>query len=378
MRHLHFVQSTEALEGGGLGSATLALNAALNAAGRSSVVATTWRRHLPAAPTIAAKRIGPNRVFWAPSLLASSIDLVRRSAFIHGHGFYVATNWIFGREARRQQKPLVYHAHGIFEPWILARSQWKKRIAHLLFEDANFRYACLWRALTGKEADQIRARGIRAPIVVAPNGIDLDVFTDVPILRRRLANTKGSRSLLFLARLHPKKGLDLLLNAWAAISPSLREGWVINIAGPDELNHRGEIEALAASLDLSGQLNFTGTVRGHEKLSCLAEADAFVLPSRSEGFSVAILEAMACRLPVLATNACNFQELATDGGGWCVNPSVDGIKVGLESLLRASGVELMQRGAAARSLVESRYTWAKIAEDIDQACNSVASVHSSI
>src|SRR5690606_20451436 len=84
----------------------------------------------------------------------------------------VSTNWILGRAARRLGKAMVMHPHGMFEPWILQRSRGKKRIANFLFEDANFRQARLWRALTSQEADQIRARGITAPIVIAPNGVD--------------------------------------------------------------------------------------------------------------------------------------------------------------------------------------------------------------
>ena len=92
-------------------------------------------------------------------------------------GFYVGTNLILGGEARRQGKPLVYHAHGFFEPWILNRSRWKKQLAHWLFENANFRQVKLWRALTSKEASQIRAQGIKAPVVIVPNGLDLDDYS---------------------------------------------------------------------------------------------------------------------------------------------------------------------------------------------------------
>jgi glycosyltransferase involved in cell wall biosynthesis len=297
--------------------------------------------------------------------------LVADTDFMHGHGFYVAPNWILGCEARLQSKPLVYHPHGMFEPWILSRSRWKKRIAHWLFEDANFEHAGLWRALTSKEADQIRGLGIAAPIIVCPNGIRLQTFEGIPALRTATAAAKTRRSLLFLARLHPKKGLDLLLRAWCSIPQADRAGWRMVIAGPDELNHRAEIESLAATLGVENELVFTGEVSGDAKVRCLAEADAFVLPSRSEGFSVAILEAMACRLPVLATTACNFPELGTEGGGWCVDPSVEGIAGGLRGLFAADEAELTQRGNQGRALVERRYTWPEIARTLDEACRNV-------
>lgn len=370
MKYLHYVQSTEPLEGGGLGRAALELSSAMEATGGSLLV-STGRDCCNGSGVRLYQRAGPTRAFFAPALRTEAPALVAEAKVVHGHGFYVGTNWLLGRETRRQSKPLVYHPHGMFEPWILSRSRWKKRIAHWLFEDANFKHAGLWRALTGKEAGQIRALGITAPVVVCANGIRLETFDDVPRLRAVAAAGKIKRSLLFLARLHPKKGLDLLLQAWSRIPKSERGDWQIVIAGPDELNHRAEIGKLAGSLGVQDDLVFIGEVSGDSKIRCLAEADAFVLPSRSEGFSVAILEAMACRLPVLATTACNFTELSTEGGGWCVEATVEEIARGLANLFAANDAELQQRGEQARALVERHYTWPEIARAIDDACRSV-------
>jgi len=371
MKHLHFVQSTEPLEGGGLGRAAWELSDAIRFSEESSVLVTTGKESAQGGGSKIFARKGPTPLFYAPLLWQAAAELVHESDVIHGHGFYVGTNWALGRAARQLGKPLVYHVHGIFEPWILARSRWKKRLVHWLFEDANMRHAALWRALTNKEADQIRQQGMNAPIIVCPNGINLDTFDKVPALRSNLAGRKQKRSLLFLARLHPKKGLGLLLPAWAAVPKELRKDWQLMIAGPDELNHRTEMEALASQLDISGELQFIGPVSGEPKLQALAEADAFVLPSHSEGFSVAILEAMACQLPVLATHACNFPDLAKIGGGWCVDVSSEAIRQGLLAIFKASEIELKERGATARKLVEQSFTWPKIAKHITDACKRI-------
>ncbi|HTJ78205.1 MAG TPA: glycosyltransferase [Rariglobus sp.] len=373
MKHLHFVQSIEPLEGGGLGRAALELSAAMRMTGCGSHLVTTG--HASCAPQEGVdvfERSGPTRAFYARGLHVKGGCLVAESDVVHGHGFYVATNWLLGREARKRRKPLVYHPHGMFDPWIVARSRGKKRLAHWLFENANFRHAGVWRALTLVEADQIRAQGITAPIIVCPNGIDLETFTPVAALKASLNGQKRVRSLLFLARLHPKKGLDMLIQAWARLPQTKRDAWQLVIAGPDELGHRKEIEALAVRLGVAAQVQFTGLVTAGAKLRCLAEADAFVLPSRSEGFPVAILEAMACELPVLATTACNFPTLGSEGGGWVVDATVDGISEGLEGLLSASAGELAQRGAAGRALVERAYLWPKIAKQIAFECERFA------
>ena len=117
------------------------------------------------------RRSKPDFLYYSPELKNRVRELAADTDVLHGHGLYVGTNFSFGKEARRLDKPLVYHVHGFFEPWILNRSRWKKKLAHWLFENANFRHAKLWRALTPREANQIRACGITAPIVVAPNGL---------------------------------------------------------------------------------------------------------------------------------------------------------------------------------------------------------------
>jgi glycosyltransferase involved in cell wall biosynthesis len=230
------------------------------------------------------------------------------------------------------------------------------------------RYAVLWRALTNNEADQIRSQGIKAPILVSPNGVDLGELDEALKLRNTISGERKQRSLLFLARLHPSKGLGILLPAWAAVPKSIRNDWRLVIAGPNIFNHRSEMEALGRQLHISSEIKFVGTVTGSAKTQILAEADAMVLPSYSEGFSVAILEAMACRLPVVATDACNFPELEREGGGWCTSTTADGLKCALMDLFSATEVEMEQRGNAARCLVERSYTWPNIAKQISDAC----------
>src|SRR5208283_1275525 len=115
-------------------------------------------------------------LYYSPAMQRQAYHLAREADVLHGHGLYVGTNFIFGREARRQGKLLVYHVHGMFEPYILARSRWKKGLVRRVFEDANISHVRLWRALTATEADQIRACANKAAIVIAPNGLNLSAY----------------------------------------------------------------------------------------------------------------------------------------------------------------------------------------------------------
>jgi glycosyltransferase involved in cell wall biosynthesis len=364
-RHLHFVQSIEPLQGGGLGAAAGQLHAALAGLGHESCLLTTTGETDPT-PVSGVRqfaRRGPAKLFFAPGLARAAADWIAGGrAVVHGHGFYVYPNAAVGRLACRQGTPLVYHPHGMFEPWILARSRFKKSVAHTWFENANFRHARLWRALTAREADQIHAQGITAPVVVIPNGIDPG-----PSRPPRVTAGQSRRQVLFLGRLHPKKGLALLVGAWSQLTRQAAD-WEVVIAGPDELGHRAEIEALVRAAGLEGSVRFTGPVAGEAKLACLRAADVFILPSHSEGFSVAILEAMAAGLPVVATTACNFPELAGAGAGWECEPTTTAVAAALAQAMAAGDPERRERGALGRALVCARYAWPQLAAALHTAC----------
>ena len=375
MKHLHFTQSLEPLNGGGLGSSSVALHRQMRADGLASVLCATYgsQPQKPAEDCLEFPRIKPDFMYLSPAMLRQAPQLVRAADVLHGHGLYVGTNYIFGRESRRQHKPLVYHVHGMFEPYILNRSQWKKQLVHCLFENENFRHVRLWRALTPKEADQIRACGLKQPIVIAPNGLNLDDFSKPPDMDAPIKTptnqslTKNAPRLLFLGRIHPKKGFDLLLSAWARLS-SLTRDWELVIAGPDEQGYLAQVRGLAKSLGLLDNIIFTGPITGSAKKQLLHSSDLFVLPSYSEGFSMSLLEAMACELPVIATHACNFPDISRSQAGWECDSVMDSLTETLKTALEATESERRARGQNGRRLVETCYAWPAIVRELEAAC----------
>ena len=375
MRHLHFTQSLEPLQGGGLGTSVVSLHEQMSRAGFASLLCSTYagRPQYPIEGVQEFRRIRPGFLYYSPTLRRRTPRLVRDCDVVHGHGLYVGTNFLFGREARRQRKPLAYHVHGMFEPYILARSRWKKRLVHMLFENANLRAVRVWRALTAKEADQIRASGARQPIAVLPNGLDLTRFPrpaecGAPIDPALLgALSKESRRALFLGRIHPKKGLQLLLPAWAKLR-ARHADWQLVIAGPDEAGYLGQIRALARSLGLDDRVIFTGLITGEEKIRLLYSADLFILPSHSEGFPMSVLEAWACGLAVVATRECNVPDVSAAQAGWECDATLESLEHALEAALDASDAERRERGANGRRLLEIRYSWPFIARELEQVC----------
>lgn len=365
MNTLAITQSIDPVKGGGMGMAVCDLHRAMaHVCGEETTVIGIDGGHLQDDAKFRIRSfpgVGPAGAYFNPRLGAAVEEEARTADVVHLHGFYTYPMFAGWCAASRRRKPVVRHAHGILEPWILQRSRLKKRLAHLVFEDAAFAGTSLWRALTTAEADQIRAKGGRGAIVVVPTGIDLRPIDAAPCKK---ANRK---TLVFLSRVHKKKGLDLLLPAWRSVAGKFPD-WKLAIAGRDEDGSGKVAREFVESHQLGASVEIVGPIPQGEKFSFIKSGSAFILPSYSEGFSMGILEAMACELPVICTDACHFPEAATQGGGWECRVSVESVAEALVALMSCRDAELLDRGRRARQLVEKRFTWDTLAADLHAAC----------
>jgi len=410
--HLHFVQSLEPLQGAGLGQAALSLHLAMRRGKSIQCSVGSVQSDPPHAPSsslhasspqapcplpLASKsmllatraedfdrtwpdviqgvRKGHAKMFYAPELKRLAAEAVEQAEWFHGHGLYVWMNMWLGGEARKRGKPLVYHPQGFFDPWILRRSRGKKRLAHLLFEDKNIANVRWWRAVSNKEAEQIRAVvGSHAVVHVIPNGVDLDEVDSFqfavsseetePAWMKR----KRPKRLLFLSRIHAKKGLDLLVPAWGKLTKEFPD-WELLIVGPDEGGYQVTVEKMIAEAGCGDTCWIHPAVSGAEKHALLRTADLFVLPSYSEGFPMAVLEAAAHRIPVVQTDECNFPELAAAGGAWECRPESECVEKALREALTAEDAERAERGLKGRELVERSYSWDRLAVTVNELCS---------
>jgi poly(glycerol-phosphate) alpha-glucosyltransferase len=314
--------------------------------------------------------IGPRFFGYAPALLREMLAAKANLAHLHYMWMYpslAVTQW-----SSRTGCPYLVTPNGMLEPWALRNSAWKKKLAGFLYERRMLSKAACIQANTGKEAADIRAYGLKNPIAIIPNGVDFASFANFPsrtALESRIPALKGRRWMLFLARIHPKKGLPHLLKAWAKIwkSESGKQkfgDWVLVIGGPDELGHEAEMKRLATELGIESGVLFTGPLHGKEKLAALGGSELFVLPSFSEGFSMAVLEAAAAGLPVMLTPQCNFPELAEAGGAVEVSPDVSGCETGLRQLLALPDPERQAMGQRGKALVGRSYTWPMVADQM--------------
>jgi glycosyltransferase involved in cell wall biosynthesis len=282
---------------------------------------------------------------------------------VHVHAVWnFCTYWTM-RAAYEAHVPYVVAPQGSFEPWALAQSAMKKRLLGPLTEVPLFNRAAALQALTETEAVQFRRYGLTAPAVIVPNGVDPAKFDRcAPPLARQLGLTPGMATLLFMSRVHPKKGLDLLLAAFALIAAALPRLTLIVAGNDGGSGYAAELKRLAVSLGIGERCRFVGEVRGEAKLDMLAGADAFVLPSHSEGLPVAAIEAMAAALPVILSPGCNLPEVASAGAGLIVEPSPEILSCAIGRMF-ADPDAARAMGESGRRLVASSFTWQRIASE---------------
>lgn len=313
--------------------------------------------------------------FWtsySSPLAKSLMKEVSDFDLIHIHEIWHYPNFAAYRAAKRAGKAYIVTIHGALEPWCLNYKALTKRIYTALIQRRILCKASALHALTREEVKQIQNFGVGSPVAVIPNGIDPEEFRELP-LREELENSypelNGKKVVLFLGRIHPKKGLDILTKAFAKIAKG-RENISLLIAGPDNEGYQAHVEKLLESKGIINRATFTGMLTGRKKLAALSRADAFVLPSYSEGFTMTILEAMACRLPLVITRQCYFPEVAEIGAGFVVEPDPNQLAKALLKLLDNSKMG-EKMGANGRRLVMESFTWDKIADQMTQLYQSV-------
>lgn len=295
------------------------------------------------------------RVGWLPKSLGYSSSfrslmqrLVAESDVVHVHCLWQMASWVAAKEALRQGKPYVVMPHGFLEPERLKISKWKKRIVGALADRPMLNRANAVIATSESEEKGIRRYGVKRPIHIVPIGLDLEKY--------RQSKCNG-RTLLYFSRITPIKGLDMLAEVWGRMD---RKGWKLLIVGPDDRGYTDKMKRLFALKCPSESYEFRSPVFGDGKYALLSSVDAFILPTRSENWSIAVAEAMASGLPVVCTKGAPWECLDTVHAGWWVEVSCDGIQSGLERLFELSAAERKKHGRNGVKWVGENLDWHRI------------------
>ncbi|MBY0307286.1 MAG: glycosyltransferase [Phycisphaerales bacterium] len=297
------------------------------------------------------------------SRVSAAIDpLVRGADFVHLHEVWPPILVHAARACRAARKPYCVTPHSALDPWALTQRRAKKWIGlNLLGYRAVLRGAAFFHALTRVEEEHVHQflPGARAHIV--PNGVFLEEFSPLPApgAFRAKAPALGDKPfILFLSRLHYKKGLDYLADAFklvAAKNPDV----MLAVVGPDG-GALADFNARIAAANLTPRVHVHGPVYGKDKFAAFIDAACFCLPSRMEGFSIAITEALACATPVVISAGCNFPEVADVDAGYVVDLTAQNVADACLKVL-ADPYRAKAQGARGREMVIDRFTWPSIA-----------------
>ena len=286
---------------------------------------------------------GPASLQRAPEMKPALEELA--PDVIDVQGLWTWTSWVSLDHWRRHHKPYVITPRGMLDPWARHNSAWKKRLFATFAENAHLRHAHCLRATAELEAEHFRDMGLRAPIAVVPNAMP------IPKLAPRPANQR--HQVLFLSRIHPKKGVDVLLQAWAKLQDSHPQ-WDLVIAGIDENGHEAELKAQAGRLRLQ-RVTFFGPVHGAAKDALYRGSDLFVLPTHAENFGLVVAEALAQEVPVITTTNAPWLGLEEKDCGWWIPLNRERLVDSMADAMSRPQADLWAMGARGRAWIKTDF-----------------------
>ncbi|MDR3129619.1 MAG: glycosyltransferase [Tannerellaceae bacterium] len=274
---------------------------------------------------------------------------------LHVHGLWRYPHAFIHTWRKKTGKPSVVSPHGMLAPYIIKRQGYiKQLIGKLLFADKSFHTVTCYHALCMKELEDIRAYGLTAPIAIIPNAIHL------PILPVNSMQIDEKKHLLYLGRLHHKKGIDILITAIALINleyPELLKEWIVDIVGWGSDRYLKKLRLIVEKYQLQEIIIFHGGLFDEEKRQIYSRADAYILASRGEGLPMTVLEAWSYSLPVIMTPYCNIPEGFETKSAIQVDNTVTSVKEGILQLFNMSDEARITMGKNGRRLVEEQFTW---------------------
>ncbi len=272
---------------------------------------------------------------------------VKSAQIIQANSLWQFPNFIHEYARRGTAAKSIIVPRGTLSPYALSLSTWKKKLVLALGQRTALKRADLLIATCDKEYEDIRNFGLKNPVAVIPNGLDLP----------QLENVEKRKSVVFLGRIHKVKGVDLLVEAWRKIEGKFKD-WDLVIAGPTESDYAQGVIAQASKLKT---VSFTGEIKGKEKEQLLAQSAVYVLPTHTENFGISVGEALACGTPVVTTTGAPWSGLIENDCGLWIDLSVDNLVRALEDMMSRPMDELVRMGQNGRRWIERDFSWDEIA-----------------
>ncbi|MCF2660180.1 glycosyltransferase [Parabacteroides distasonis] len=284
-------------------------------------------------------------------LLEGNYDLV------HAQGIWLPIYNKMAMILRKHGIPYVMTPRGALEPWCLEQKKWKKKIAMWLYQKKDLQKAAAILTTADMEAQHLRELGIKTPLAVIPNGIDVSEYQCRPA--DCLSSVK--KQIVFLSRIHQKKGIEILINVWENLRIDFPD-WNVVIAGNGEESYIEQLKNVISSKGLSDVVEIIPPVFGEAKHKLYMESSLFVLPTYSENFGMVVAEALACGVPVVTTNGTPWQELNDENIGWCVDLSEQNIENAIRDALSLPAEVLFAMGQRGSMHINENYLYTSVAK----------------
>ncbi|MCM4160826.1 glycosyltransferase [Antarcticibacterium flavum] len=285
-----------------------------------------------------------------------NILLNEKPDVVHINGIWDPQNWLFQQACIEQNIKVLLSPHGMLEPYILKKNSLKKKLALALYQKKAIQSANYLHATAYAELKQIRRLGFSSPAKIIPNGIDICEV----ISKNEIESPENENNILFLSRIHPKKGIEILIKSISCLNdPNLK----ITIAGEGEDVYIEQLKNLCIEKEVDHLFDFVGGVYGKQKWKLYAEADFFVLPTYSENFGIVIIEALAAGVPVITTQGTPWEELVANNCGWWIDLSVPNLTDTIKEALALSQKERIKMRENGIRLVKKKYQIKAVAQN---------------
>lgn len=258
--------------------------------------------------------------------------------------------------ARKHKIPYIITPRGMLEPWSLEQKKWKKKLAMLLYQKKDLQRANCILATADMEADHVRDLGITPPIAIIPNGIDVSEYE----CRSLKDKASVKKQIVFLSRIHEKKGIEFLIDAWENLQSKYPD-WNVVIAGNGETDYIEQLKQKITAKGLQKCMEIVPPVFGVEKHKLYCESSLFVLPTYSENFGMVVAEAMSCGVPVITTNGTPWQELNELKLGWCIDLSIDNLIKAISEAVGLGADTLFNMGQKCSLHIRNTYQYTEMA-----------------
>lgn len=280
---------------------------------------------------------------------------------LHGNNLWEYPVHAMAAYATKNRIPYLISPHGTLEPWALHSKKLKKQMALLLYQRSDLQHAHCLHATAPTEAESIRNLGFKNPIAILPNGINLAeyVLSEKTVAKK---NNFSKKTFLFLSRIHPIKGIEMLLEAWQKIENAQKADWQIIIAGNGDPKYIQTIQEKIRDKKMTHEIKMIGPLFGDEKTHAVSNAEIFILPTYSENFGIVIAEALACKTPVITTQSAPWSDLITHNCGWWTETNPNSIAQAMENAMLLTEAKRMEMGENGRNLIEQKYNIDKIAD----------------